>query len=198
MKQQQNMLYKQLAVVYEKMAAAYNNCAAEAGLSCSGCTTNCCTSYFQHHTYIEWAYLWQGMYSLAPQQRQYFMQKAKAYIAEANQSLSIGALPHVMCPLNEDGLCALYQYRLMICRLHGTRNSFLLPNGQQRLFPGCTVFASRFAQHPSESIPTLDRTPFYQQLAQLEVALLKTSKKPLQKVNLSIAEMLAEGAPRFA
>ena len=53
--------YRKLAALYTRMADAYADAAGRIGLSCAGCADNCCHSYFQHHTYVEWAYLWQGL-----------------------------------------------------------------------------------------------------------------------------------------
>ena len=62
-------LFSKLADLYHRMHTAYGESASEAGLSCTDCTTNCCTSYFQHHTYIEWLYVWKGMRTLPPEKR---------------------------------------------------------------------------------------------------------------------------------
>ena len=194
-------LFSKLADLYNRMHIAYGESASEAGLSCTGCTTNCCTSYFQHHTYIEWLYVWKGMRTLPPEKRLHLTSMARKAIRDINATLALGALPTVMCPLNQDGRCVLYPYRLMICRMHGTRNSFTLPNGEQRIFPGCarftTLYPPRTSHEEGQTIPTLDRTPFYQELATLEIALLRTTKKPLPRVNLTLAAMIAEGPPRL-
>lgn len=191
-------LFTRLADLYERMHNAYAESASGAGLSCAGCDTNCCTSYFQHHTYIEWLYLWKGMRTLPPEKRLHFTSMARKAVRDINATLALGALPTVMCPLNQEGLCVLYPYRLMICRMHGTRNSFSLPNGEQRLFPGCARFTTLYpSSSEGRSIPTLDRTPFYQELAALEIELLRTAKKPMPRVHLTLAAMIAEGPPRL-
>ena len=212
-------LYQRLAHLYQRMENAYAACAREAGLSCAGCPTNCCTSFFQHHTYVEWSYLWRGLSELAPQRRQELIRRAENYMRDANQAIALNALPNAMCPLNEEGLCILYPYRLMICRLHGTRNVFTRPDGFQQVFPGCARFTAlpcstgNFPSAPasetptappqnagasgSHPCPTLDRTPFYAELAALEMEFHKRAAGPLPRVNLTLAEMIVLGPPRL-
>lgn len=204
-------LYQRLARLYRSMEEAYNACALEAGLSCQGCPTNCCTSFFQHHTYVEWSYLWRGLLELPEQRRRAIVRRAEEYVEQARQALAMNALPGVMCPLNENGLCILYPYRLMICRMHGTRNVFTRPDGQRQVFPGCARFAALpcSAAPPSpdgnneagaplpDARPTLDRTPFYTELAALEMEFHKRAAAPLPRVNLTLAEMIVMGPPRL-
>ncbi len=244
-----------LADLYARMESAYDACAREAGLSCAGCSTNCCTSFFRHHTHVEWLYLWRGLRALPQARRAACMARAAAYVRAAREKLAAGALPDAMCPLNEDGLCVLYAHRLMICRMHGTRTLFVLPDGRERLFPGCARFntlpcsvlpspGGKFpveqtafspespsgpgagfgpgggaapdslfvpeetapssgsvsgpgtaSESPSAFCPTLDRTSFYRELAELEMGLLRAASRPLHRVNLTLAEMIELGPP---
>ena len=193
------------------MEEAYNACAREAGLSCQGCPTNCCTSFFQHHTYVEWSYLWRGLLDLPEQRRRDIVRRAEDYMREARQALAVNALPNAMCPLNENNLCILYPYRLMICRMHGTRNVFTRPDGLRQIFPGCVRFAALprsaglssgrtdnvRADSSDASCPTLDRTPFYTELAALELEFHKRAAAPLPRVNLTLAEMIVSGPPKL-
>jgi len=199
-------LYTRLASLYERMESAYNLCAGQAGLTCRDCTHNCCTSFFQHHTYVEWAYLWRGLQALEKKQLALLKNKAGEYVEEARQQLALNALPAAMCPLNIDGLCVLYSHRLMICRLHGTRNVFTLPDGRQQIFPGCERFTSLpcsqseysgTTEHEKMTCPTLDRTSLYKELAQLELEFLQKGARPLPRVNITIAEMIVMGPPNL-
>ena len=206
-------LNQRLAHLYRRMEEAYAIRAREAGLTCEGCPTNCCTSYFQHHTYIEWSYLWRGLLELSEERRREFIRRAEAYMREAKQALALNALPGVMCPLNENNLCALYPYRLMICRLHGTRNVFTRPDGLRQVFPGCARFTALPRTHEASSsdppqadpaaatspdtLPALDRTPFYAELAALELEFHKRAAGPLPRVNLTLAEMILLGPPKL-
>ena len=185
-------LFSRLAGLYARMEQAYDAGAQQAGLTCKDCATNCCTSFFQHHTYVEWSYLWRGLQSLPPAQRKTFVKRAEQYVEEMRANIAMNILPTAMCPVNDKGLCTLYPYRLMICRMHGTRNRFSLPNGQQQEFPGCV----RFTELPgAASLPALDRTPFYKELAALELEFHQKAGRPLPRVNLTLAEMIVLGPP---
>jgi hypothetical protein len=98
-----------------------------------------------------------------------------------------------MCPLNDKGLCQLYEYRLMICRMHGVPNSFVRPDGKRVSFPGC--FRCQELYSHLKEVPILDRTDFYRDLASLEMAFVGPSIKTLPKMNLTLAEMLVQGPP---
>ena len=56
--------FRKLAALYAEMQAAYAAHAQAMELTCDRCEDNCCTSYFQHHTRIEWAYLLRGLAEL--------------------------------------------------------------------------------------------------------------------------------------
>ena len=189
-------LFNRLADLYARMEDAYNNAASRAGLSCADCEQNCCTSFFQHHTHIEWAYLWRGLNELPQARRDAVRERAACYVADARAALAAGALPSTMCPLNDEGLCTLYAHRLMICRMHGTRNSFTMPGGGVRIFPGCHRFVALQGDAGDEA-PALDRTPFYKELAALEMEFCRRASGPLSKVDMTLAEMIVLGPPRF-
>ncbi|MCG8531362.1 MAG: hypothetical protein MI749_11925 [Desulfovibrionales bacterium] len=189
--------FGKLAALYKRMADAYSETASQAGLSCAGCEDNCCYSYFQHHTYIEWAYLWKGLHALPDEKRKYFIECATDVVAQYNTALANNERPHVMCPLNEDGLCGLYEHRLMICRMHGTKNVMVLPNGEHRYFQGCYKFRQQVEGLEDFQIPMLNRTPFYQELAQLEIKFAGSALQTAPRVNLTLAEMIVQGPPSF-
>jgi hypothetical protein len=183
-----------LAGLYDRMGDAYASLAGRIGLTCAGCPDNCCTSHFQHHTYVEWLYLWQGVRGLPEPRRAAMLDRARENVRQAGVILAQGLRPRLMCPLNEDGLCGLYRHRLMICRLHGVPNFFETPRGRQG-FPGCFRCAEALAGQ--DDVPALDRTPLYRELAALEMELLGTAVRTLPRVNLTLSEMLAQGPPRL-
>ena len=186
-------VFSRLADLYSRMEQAYALSAKAAGLSCAGCPTNCCTSYFQHHTRIEWIYLLKGVRGLTAARQAALGQRAREYMGHVQEALAAREVPTAMCPVNDNGLCTLYSHRLMICRMHGTKNSMLLPNGQEKTFAGCAQYV--LLCEKADSAPAaLDRTPFYQELAALEMELTKNTRQ-LQRVNLSIAEMILAGPP---
>jgi predicted metal-binding protein len=192
-KTEKNILFQKLRLVYAEMEKAYNLVAQQIGLSCRQCTDNCCRSYFQHHTYIEWAYLWQGLQACDDKRLEDLLSRAQVYVTEAENMLVQGARPHIMCPLNENGLCGLYEHRLMICRMHGVPNGFVRPDGKKLNFPGCGPCQELYAGRGE--VPVLDRTPHYRTLAHLETAFRGFTTGPLPRVNLTLAEMLVKGPP---
>lgn len=195
MKATRQAVWRKLAALYGRMDEAYAATAKRLGLSCMGCPTNCCYSYFQHHTYVEWAYLWEGMRVLSEVRRERYLQRAREWVTQARITLDKGKRPHLMCPLNDDGLCGVYDYRLMICRLHGVPNEMIRPDGQRIAFPGCYK-AQELTAAGADSTP-LDRTPLYRDLAGLEQALLGQKIRTLPRVALTLAEMLILGPPEL-
>lgn len=184
-------LIKKITPLYDRMAEAYDRVARRLDFSCNGCPDNCCDSYFMHHTYLEWAYLWEGLRSLPQATVQGIEKRSAEYLAEVEASLAEGRRPVVMCPLNESGLCLLYTHRLMICRMHGVPSSLTLPDGRRLAFPGCF----RCQEIKPEVVPTVDRTALYRELAALEAELLGPGKNLRPKVKMTIAQMILQGPP---
>lgn len=187
--------FRKLAALYADMQSAYAEHAGALGLTCENCTDNCCTSYFQHHTRIEWAYLLQGLAELPAERRAEYEKRARDYVRGAQQALAEGERPRIMCPLNDDGLCGLYAHRLMICRLHGVPNRLRYPNGRVVEFPGC--FRSQELCAAGGPFPVLDRTALYTRLMELEVQFVGPGRiRSLPRVDLTLAEMIVQGAPQ--
>ena len=181
-----------LATLYADMDAAYTAAAAAAGLSCAGCAENCCVSFFQHHTRVEWLYLHQGLDALPAERRERYLARARDYVAAAREALARGETPRVMCPLNDEGLCGLYDHRLMICRLHGVPNVLIGGMGI-REFPGCGPCQRLVAANPHARV--MDRTPLLRRLAGLEMELWGNKPGRPPKVDMTLAEMLVAGPP---
>lgn len=186
-------LFSELKTLYIQMENSYNQVADKIGLDCKNCQNNCCLSYFKHHTYLEWAYLWEGLKELSSKEQQQFIDRAEEYLDKSRQELANGQRPAVMCPLNQDGWCYLYQYRLMICRLHGVPNKIKMPDGSVKNFPGCHTCQQLTKE--LDFVPQLDRTPLYIRLANLEKEFLGHKRSKLPRVNMTIAEMLVQGPP---
>jgi hypothetical protein len=188
---------KQVADLYQDMEETYDQTAKALDFSCTGCPDNCCDSYFLHHTYTEWAYLWHGLKRLEDSQFKKITERAAGYVLEIEAALARGERPIIMCPLNIDGLCSLYSYRLMICRLHGVPATFIRPDGQKMEmdFPGCF----RCQEHMSKntSAEPLDRTQFFKRLVELEIGLLGQRRMSAPKVKLTIAQMIVKGPPEL-
>lgn len=190
---QKQTLLSRLETLYADMEEQYNQVARDIGLDCRDCQDNCCLSFFQHHTYIEWAYLWQGLEKIPAESRDVYLQKARDYTEQKDELLKKGRTPEIMCPLNDQGFCGMYQYRLMICRFHGVPNRVTMPDTSVRTFPGCVRCAKRVQTR--SKVPVLDRTRSYIRLAEIERTLRGCSQKVLPKVDLTLAEMLVLGPP---
>jgi hypothetical protein len=181
------VLLRRLGELYARMDAAYEKSSAELGLDCTGCANNCCGGFFEHHTHIEWLYMLAGVAELPQDRREAVLARAAAYVEQAKALATEGRRPEILCPLNEDGRCGLYDHRLMICRLHGVPNILHSPRGIQE-FPGCHRARVRVAAGTPAA--PMDRTPFYRDLAALELALLGAKARSTPRVNLTIAQML--------
>ncbi|MEW6429427.1 MAG: hypothetical protein AB1568_15490 [Thermodesulfobacteriota bacterium] len=186
-------LAERLADLYRRMEEAYERVAATIDFSCSMCPDNCCDSYFQHHTYVEWAYLWNGLAELPQATLVRLVERAADHVDGCERSLAAGERPRQMCPLNDAGLCGLYRHRLMICRMHGIPSAMTRPDGRRLEFPGCFLCQQR----AGAAAGVLDRTDFYRELVALEGQFLATRRMTLPRLRLTIAEMIVRGAPRF-
>jgi len=186
---------QQVAYLYRDMENAYDGAAKDLNFSCTGCPDNCCDSFFQHHTYTEWTYLWLGLKTLDSTQQQTIHAKATRYVVETESALARGERPIMMCPLNEDELCTLYPYRMMLCRLHGVPATLTRPDGKKLEFPGC--FRCQELTPAESPTRTLDRTRFLQRLVDLEIRLLGSRRMTAPKVKLTIAQMIVKGPPRL-
>lgn len=188
----------EIGEIYESMATAYDEVAMDITLTCTGCPDNCCDSYFLHHTYSEWAYLWEGIRALDDERLDRIMQRARDYVTRSRLLIARGERPQIMCPLNESGLCGLYAHRLMICRTHGVPAILTRPDGQHLRFPGCFRCQEIVAStHTRETdAPAMDRTVLFRRLAQLETRFLADRRGQMPKIKLTIAEMIVGGPPK--
>ena len=188
----------EIGEIYESMAADYDTVAQAVTLTCRGCPDNCCDSYFLHYTYSEWAYLWEGIRALDDARIDRIMQRARDYVSQSQLLIAKGERPQLMCPLNEKGLCSLYEHRLMICRTHGVPATLTRPDGQRLRFPGCfrcqEIVQDKYAVE-SEA-PAVDRTILFKRLAQLEARFLGDKRGLFPKIKLTIAEMIVAGPPK--
>ncbi|MDR3631932.1 MAG: hypothetical protein P4L42_16545 [Desulfocapsaceae bacterium] len=190
-------LLHRMELIYQKMENEYDKVAAELGFSCEGCPDNCCDSYFEHHTCAEWSYLWLGFSQLPDSIRQEILARAEACQRACEEAIGREERPQVMCPLNREGRCILYRYRLMVCRTHGVPAVMTRPDGRTLNFPGCFRCQEvvRERCQDQEKVPTMERTALLRKLALLENDLLEGRRHLLPKVRLTIAQMLLQGPP---
>lgn len=180
-------LVGRLQTIYEDMNSAYARVAEHYGCSCEGCDGNCCTSYFHHHTLAESLYLVRGLKTLIEERRKKIQDRAYRFVKERKSLEGKGEGINLMCPANESGLCSLYDFRPMICRLHGLPFSYRRPDFVVIKGEGCPKLAPPGG---NGSVRTeLDRTPLYRDMAMLEQKLrLETGFSG--RIKVTIADIL--------
>ena len=190
------VMLEQIEALYSDMEQSYDITASLLGHSCAGCPDNCCDSYFLHFTYIEWGYLWHGMSLLTQEKQSELISRALIYEKQSEGMLARGERPRLLCPLNENGRCILYKYRLMVCRTHGVPAVMTRPDGKKLTFPGC--FRCQELGDQSEidvNSVMMERTPLLSRLVDLEQGLLEGKRSLVPKVRMTIAGMLKAGPP---
>jgi predicted metal-binding protein len=190
-------LLNRLVSVYGQMETEYDKVAIRLAFSCTGCPDNCCDSYFEHHTYIEWSYLWLGFSKLPAEKQKTILKRAKQYQEACTSAVASNQRPQVMCPLNENGLCILYPYRLLVCRTHGVPATMTRPDGRKIEFPGCFRCQELVKEKDldEKTVARMERTPLLRQLALIENDLFAGKRHLYPKVKLTIAGMLLLGPP---
>ncbi len=131
---------------------------------------SCCEERFSHYTLAEHLYLIEGMGSLDADTAAEVLSRAEDAVGLYRLHDLQGSPERVLCPLNFAGLCRLYEYRPMICRLHGIPHRVRKPDGSEQTGAGCHRFAEEvIPAGPAE--PVLDRTEWYSGMAALEIEL---------------------------
>ena len=175
---------KGLQSLYIEMDQQYDAAAAQYPFECNGCEDNCCQTFFHHHTIVEYLYLKFGFIELPHG----IQQKIFERVLYESMTRHEGLPSKFMCPLNTDGLCLLYRFRPMICRLHGIPNEIRRPDGITLRGPGCPQFEKHFSEN---AYINFDRTPFYLRMATIEKN-LKNSLKIATKFKKTVSEMITE------
>ncbi len=181
-------LMPRLQKLYMEMDAAYRQVAGQAGFSCRGCDgTRCCTVDLTLHTSVEMLDLRRGMAMLGADRRSAVAQRC-ASVLEAKRLDPAGeSYRNSVCVVSSDGLCALYEYRPMICRLAGISYFADRPDGKRLEGPGCSRYEAQIRPlHPDLRI---DRTLFYRTLAEIEINVVRLTGQRTQPK--TIAETLA-------
>ncbi len=178
--------FKELQGLYAAMDRAYDQAADRYGFSCTGCADSCCLTRFYHHTAIEYAYLLSGFRELPPERRRTFLSRAQACIRDLERAMREKKPFRHMCPVNDDGWCALYAHRPMICRLHGIPHELSPPGRPKIQGAGCTEFERQFGDLPYAAF---DRTPFYAEMAGMERR-FRAQAGISEKFRMTVAMML--------
>jgi Fe-S-cluster containining protein len=154
--------------------------------NCSGCKDNCCATRFYHHTLLEYMYIQKGVEALDKEEQIEIKKRADVSVRLMFEAETNNMPFRVMCPLNVDGMCISYDYRPMICRLHGIPHELYTYLKGIVKSPGCDTFIKTCKV---KGYYRFDRTPFYTELAELEkdIRVLSGIKN---KVKMTVAEML--------
>ena len=178
-------IFEDLIKLYLTIDSKWYQIALQYGFLCKGCVDNCCQSLFFHHTFIEKAYLISGFKLLSSNKQKDIIKKAEEYCTKVFDSNSnFSQKTKIICPLNENGLCILYQYRPMICRLHGLPHELLKSDSKIIKFSGCKA-----GLFENKKYIKFDRTPFYKQMALIEMEFRKNENK-VKRIKETIAHML--------
>ncbi|GBD98630.1 hypothetical protein BMS3Abin07_00654 [bacterium BMS3Abin07] len=157
-------VYKEIDNEYERVAGLYDN------FSCEGCENNCCDTVLYHHTLIENLFLIEGFGEIDDDRKKEIISRAKDYVKELSKRPFDMTGLSIMCPMNFNGLCSIYEYRPLICRIHGLPAMLKSPQGGVQHWKGCLRFQDMHGQNISHEI---DRTPFYTKIAFIEGDLRK-------------------------
>jgi len=179
----------QVADIYNQMDQAYCKSADAYDFVCNGCEDNCCNTHFFHHTHIEFGYLVEGLQQLSVPQQDRVIETAHQVCEKSQKLLTLNKRVWLMCPLNEHGKCLLYDYRPMICRLHGIAHELKFPGKPVQYTPGCDAFSQHFKVLNLNDYYTLDRTPHYTRMARLEQQFM-AEYFIKQRFKKTVAEML--------
>jgi len=176
-----------LDILYKAMDRKYQAAADYYGFQCNGCEDNCCYTRFYHYTLLEYLYIRKG-YHLLDKERQAEVKHSALDVCRKTAAVDKkGRAVKLMCPVNIAGLCLLYAYRPMICRLHGIPHELTIPGRGISKASGCGDFVRKCSGKPYYKF---DRTPFYAQMAALEKA-LRQSVRGMHKMKITVAEMVA-------
>ena len=185
-KQNATVFFERIKNLYARMDEAWDIAAAHYGFVCRGCADNCCATEFYHYTYIERDYLLSGLKTLTASRVETIREKAKAVCAARDGAKPSERPIRVMCPLNSSGLCELYKFRPMICRLHGIPHELKKPGSEPVRKPGCLDGTPLFN---ANSYYKFDRTPLYGEMAKIEMD-YRDSTGSRARIKQTIAEML--------
>lgn len=165
-----------IAELFQGMDRAYCRVAAEVGLSCEGCDgIRCCTVDLRMFTSAEMDYLRAGLDRLEPHVRDAVQDRCRSMVESKLRDPDGEEYRNMVCVLNLDGRCALYDYRPMICRLAGLPHFAVRPDGSLLESGGCERFRVQIENlDPSLRI---DRTGFYNSMAALELETVQKTRK---------------------
>ena len=178
--------FHRLQAVFADMDRKYGKAADHYGFQCRGCQDNCCLTRFYHHTFLEYLFVLKGLNTLGPSLQHTILAEAESVCRQTKAADEDGLPVRLMCPLNIDGMCSLYHFRPMICRLHGIPHELHKPGQPKYHGPGCSEFDALCSHKPYYEF---DRTRFYFEMAGLENE-FKRAAGLTGRIRLTIADML--------
>ncbi len=180
-------LIPRLAELYRLMDSAYCEAGNRIGFSCDGCNgVECCTVDLTLHTSVEMLYLRRGFNALDTSRQLEILGRCREIIKAKEDDCLGQAYRNAVCALNFEGLCILYDYRPMICRLAGIPHIITRPDNGTIESGGCVRYHNDFLNdHPDLRI---DRTDFYRQMAGIEIEVVRVIGK--RTVSRTVAETL--------
>jgi hypothetical protein len=165
-------LIPRLEELYRKMDRAYAAIATEVGFSCKDCDgERCCTVDLTLHTTVEKQYLRKGFKNLDTSRQREILARCDSVLAAKDEDPLGDAYRDAVCVLNFDGLCILYPYRPMICRVAGIPHFILKPDGKTLSREGCSRYQTLI--QPAHPDLKMDRTEFYREMAAIEICVIR-------------------------
>ncbi len=155
---------QRIGEIFKAIDSIYDAALNHYRFSCKGCADNCCVTKFDHHTLIEELFLAEGLRELDAAGKKAAVSHAEEVVKVHNTSPED---VRVMCPLNENGLCTVYEHRPMICRIHGVPYEMHKRDMSIEYGIGCHRFMSEMLSEDLKYFP-LNRTMFYVEMARLE------------------------------
>lgn len=185
-------LIPRLAELYRNIDSTYEAVVGEVGFSCGGCDgVKCCTVDLSLHTLIEMLYLRRGLNALGTSRKQNILQRCRQIVHDKRDDPWGSAYRSAVCALNFEGLCSLYEYRPMICRLAGVPHIIARPDGTTVESGGCVRYENDIL--PGHPGPRIDRTQFYRDMASIEMEIVRSRGNRTKPRTL--AEALGEDHP---
>jgi len=187
-------LIPRLRELYGLIDSAYEEVASRVGFSCRDCDgVTCCTVDLILHTFAEMHYLRWGFNTLDTSRQLEILGRSRS-IVQAKIADPYGKeYRNAVCALNFDGLCSLYEFRPMICRLAGIPHFISRPDGTAVESGGCRRYEDEI--RPAYMHLRLDRTGFYRQMAEIEMDAVRAFGT--RTVSRTVAETLGHDDPEW-
>jgi len=182
--------FERISRLYSDMDKAYSEAAHYYAFHCKGCDRNCCEERFYHYTGAEHIFLAYGLASLGQEAKAGIFSRADEVMRQYQMHDASHQAGRAICPLNLEGLCLLYGYRPMICRLQGIAHYIKKPGQPQKSGPGCHVFNEKILPENLFDF-SFDHTPFYSEMAAIEIEIRNRSNYK-GRYKKTVAEMLLD------